>query len=49
MARLFGFGRVAAMAVEPLREEPTIGRLVKDAQTEISTLMRKEIQLASPS
>ncbi len=34
------------MAVEPLREEPTIGRLVKDAQTEISTLMRKEIQLA---
>ena len=34
------------MAVEPLREEPTIGRLVKDAQTEFSTLMRKEIQLA---
>jgi len=34
------------MAVEQLREEPTIGRLVKDAQTEFSTLMRKEIQLA---
>jgi fatty acid desaturase len=34
------------MAVEPLREEPTIGRLVKDAQTEFSTIMRKEIQLA---
>lgn len=34
------------MAVEPLHEEPTIGRLVKDAQTEFSTLIRKEIQLA---
>ncbi len=34
------------MAVEPLREEPTIGRLIKDAQTDFSTLMRKEIQLA---
>lgn len=34
------------MAVDQLREEPTIGRLVKDAQTEFSTLMRKEIQLA---
>ncbi|RHW29081.1 phage holin family protein [Nocardioides immobilis] len=34
------------MAVEQLREEPTIGRLVKDAQTEFSTLVRKEIQLA---
>ncbi len=34
------------MAVDQLREEPTIGRLVKDAQTEFSTIMRKEIQLA---
>jgi hypothetical protein len=28
------------------QEEPTIGRLIKDAQTDFSTLMRKEIQLA---
>jgi fatty acid desaturase len=34
------------MAADQLREEPTIGRLVKDAQTEFSTIMRKEIQLA---
>jgi hypothetical protein len=34
------------MAIEPVREEPTIGRLIKDAQTDISTLVRKEIQLA---
>jgi len=34
------------MATEPLREEPTIGRLIKDAQTDLSTIMRKEIQLA---
>ncbi|MBU2693766.1 MULTISPECIES: phage holin family protein [Pimelobacter] len=34
------------MAIEPLREEPTIGRLIKDAQTDFSTIMRKEIQLA---
>lgn len=38
------------MATDPLpsapREEPTIGRLIKDAQTDISTLLRKEIQLA---
>lgn len=27
-------------------DEPTIGRLIKDAQTDFSTLMRKEIQLA---
>lgn len=27
-------------------EEPTIGRLIKDAQTDLSTLMRKEIELA---
>ena len=29
-----------------LRDEPTIGRLIKDAQTDFSTLLRKEIQLA---
>jgi hypothetical protein len=34
------------MAVDTRNEEPTIGRLVKDAQTEFSLLMRKEIQLA---
>ncbi|MEZ0577672.1 phage holin family protein [Nocardioides sp. MH1] len=35
------------MAIEtPRNEEPTIGRLIKDAQTDFSTLMRKEIQLA---
>ena len=34
------------MAVDQVREEPTIGRLIKDAQTDFSTLMRKEIQLA---
>lgn len=34
------------MAIETPREEPTIGRLIKDAQTDFSTLMRKEIQLA---
>ncbi len=34
------------MANQPLQEEPTIGRLIKDAQTDFSTLMRKEIQLA---
>ncbi|QYJ03158.1 phage holin family protein [Nocardioides panacisoli] len=27
-------------------DEPTIGRLIKDAQTDLSTLMRKEIELA---
>lgn len=27
-------------------DEPTIGRLIKDAQTDLSTLMRKEIDLA---
>jgi hypothetical protein len=30
----------------PHADEPTIGRLIKDAQTDLSTLMRKEIQLA---
>ena len=34
------------MANQQLSEEPTIGRLIKDAQTDFSTLMRKEIQLA---
>ncbi|WP_370289001.1 phage holin family protein [Nocardioides sp.] len=34
------------MAIEPLHDEPTIGRLIKDAQSDISTLVRKEIQLA---
>ncbi|MDN5744182.1 MAG: phage holin family protein [Nocardioidaceae bacterium] len=37
------------MATEPrteIGEEPTIGRLIKDAQTDFSTLMRKEIELA---
>jgi membrane protein implicated in regulation of membrane protease activity len=34
------------MAIEQRTEEPTIGRLIKDAQTDFSTLMRKEIQLA---
>ena len=35
------------MAIETTRnDEPTIGRLIKDAQTDFSTLMRKEIQLA---
>jgi len=37
------------MATEPRTvtgEEPTIGRLIKDAQTDFSTIMRKEIQLA---
>lgn len=27
-------------------DEPTIGRLIKDAQTDLSTLVRKEIELA---
>jgi membrane protein implicated in regulation of membrane protease activity len=34
------------MATEPLQDEPTIGRLIKDAQTDFSLLMRKEIELA---
>ncbi len=39
-------GKVNHMAIETPREEPTIGRLIKDAQTDLSTLVRKEIQLA---
>ncbi|HWU20640.1 MAG TPA: phage holin family protein [Nocardioides sp.] len=34
------------MAIEPLQDEPTIGRLIKDAQTDLSLLVRKEIELA---
>ncbi len=34
------------MTLQVQNDEPTIGRLIKDAQTEFSTLMRKEIQLA---
>ncbi|GAB4001282.1 phage holin family protein [Nocardioides ultimimeridianus] len=34
------------MAIEPLQDEPTIGRLIKDAQTDLSLLIRKEIELA---
>jgi hypothetical protein len=34
------------MAIEPVQDEPTIGRLVSDASRDISTLLQKEIQLA---
>lgn len=34
------------MAMGRQAEEPTIGRLIKDAQTDLSTLIRKEIELA---
>jgi ABC-type multidrug transport system permease subunit len=34
------------MAIEPLQDEPTIGRLVSDASRDISSLVQKEIQLA---
>lgn len=34
------------MAIERQQDEPTIGRLIKDAQSDFSTIMRKEIQLA---
>ena len=34
------------MAIEPLQDEPTIGRLVSDASRDISSLVHKEIQLA---
>ncbi len=34
------------MTLQVQNDEPTIGRLIKDAQTDFSTLMRKEIQLA---
>ena len=34
------------MAIEPMQDEPTIGRLVSDASRDISSLLQKEIQLA---
>ena len=34
------------MAIEPIQDEPTIGRLVSDASRDISSLVQKEIQLA---
>ncbi|MBM9459818.1 phage holin family protein [Nocardioides sp. zg-536] len=34
------------MAIDKPRDEPTIGQLIKDAQADFSTVMRKEIQLA---
>ena len=34
------------MAIEPVQDEPTIGRLVSDASRDISSLVQKEIQLA---
>ena len=34
------------MAIEPMQDEPTIGRLVSDASRDISSLISKEIQLA---
>ena len=39
--------RTAHMAIEPIKDtDPTIGKLVMDAQRDISTLISKEIQLA---
>ena len=34
------------MAIQPIQNEPTIGRLVSDASRDISSLVQKEIQLA---
>ena len=34
------------MAIQPMQDEPTIGRLVSDASRDISSLIQKEIQLA---
>ena len=34
------------MAIQPIPDEPTIGRLVSDASRDISSLVQKEIQLA---
>jgi H+/Cl- antiporter ClcA len=34
------------MAIQPVQDEPTIGRLVTDASRDISSLISKEIQLA---
>jgi hypothetical protein len=34
------------MAIQPIQDEPTIGRLVSDASRDVSSLIQKEIQLA---
>ena len=34
------------MAIQPIQDEPTIGRLVTDASRDISSLIHKEIELA---
>ena len=34
------------MAIQPIQDEPTIGRLVSDASRDISSLVQQEIQLA---
>ena len=34
------------MAIQPMQDEPTIGRLVSDASRDISSLVRQEIALA---
>jgi hypothetical protein len=34
------------MAIQPVQDEPTIGRLVSDASRDISSLLQKELQLA---
>lgn len=34
------------MAIQPVQDEPTIGRLVSDASRDISSLVQKEIKLA---
>ena len=34
------------MAIQPIQDEPTIGRLVSDASRDISSLVSKEIALA---
>ena len=34
------------MAIQPVQDEPTIGRLVSDASRDVSSLLRNEIQLA---
>jgi len=34
------------MAIQPVQDEPTIGRLVSDASRDVSSLIQKEIQLA---
>jgi ABC-type multidrug transport system permease subunit len=34
------------MVIQPVQDEPTIGRLVSDASRDISSLLQKEIQLA---